>query len=107
MSLYPDIGGWEGRVGRHIVKQAVNFPVQSVAADTNYLALIIMNNWILREKKKCLIIKATHDSVDFDCPFNEIEWLKKALTKVPKCVTMVLNRVFKIKMDLPLIFQVK
>ena len=107
MSLYESIGGWQGSQGRHIIKQAVNFPVQSVAADTNYLALIVMNNWILREKKKCLIIQATHDEIVFDCPFNEIEWLKKKLDKVPNSCYTILNKVFGIKMDLPLRLEIK
>ena len=107
MSLYEAIGGWDGRVGRHVQKQGVNFPVQSVAADTNYLALIVLNNWLLKAHMKCLIIQATHDEIVFDCPSNELEDLKIMLDKVPQSVVRLLKSKFNVKMTLPLRLEVK
>lgn len=50
-----------------------NAPIQSIASDTNLMACIRIQNYILDHNKKWRLINIVHDSIIAEVPFDEVE----------------------------------
>lgn len=55
-----------------IERQALNFPIQSLASDITLNALQIIHFWLLREKKESSIVLTVHDEIDLIVPWYEL-----------------------------------
>lgn len=56
-----------------IERQALNFPVQSLASDITLNALNNVSNWLNQNNKKSTILLIVHDELDLIVPWEELE----------------------------------
>ena len=61
---------------------AVNSPIQGTQADIIKMAMIEIDNKILKKGWDGFMILQIHDELIFECPDDEIEKFKKAITDV-------------------------
>ncbi|WP_339903632.1 DNA polymerase I [uncultured Cyclobacterium sp.] len=74
-------------------RNAINAPIQGSAADMIKLAMIHVQNWMIKEKLKSKMILQVHDELVFDAHKDEVELLKK---EIPQLMANA------IKIDVPL-----
>lgn len=107
MAKFDMVDGWDSRKGKGVIKSAVNFPISSPAADTTYIALVLLSDFLLTNNMKSVIIRTTHDSCHMDCPEGEVKKVSLFLDKLPELVVKDIHTRFKVKFDLPLALEVK
>ncbi|MDO6438829.1 DNA polymerase I [Cyclobacterium sp. 1_MG-2023] len=74
-------------------RNAINAPIQGSAADMIKLAMIHVQDWMIKEKLKSKMILQVHDELVFDAHKDEVDLLKK---EIPQLMANA------IKIDVPL-----
>lgn len=57
--------------GRESLRQAVNFPIQSIASDITVFGMVKVYKWLKKRGLKSVLIGNVHDASLTDCPPNE------------------------------------
>jgi len=60
-------------------RNAINAPIQGSAADMIKLAMIHVQNWMIKENLKSKMILQVHDELVFDAHKDEVDLLKKEI----------------------------
>ncbi|GAB3010376.1 DNA polymerase I [Cyclobacterium sediminis] len=63
-------------------RNAINAPIQGSAADMIKLAMIHVQNWMIKEKLKSKMILQVHDELVFDAHKDEVDLLKKEIPQL-------------------------
>lgn len=63
-------------------RNAINAPIQGSAADIIKIAMIHINNWLIREKLKTRMILQVHDELVFDLHKKEADHVKEQVIKL-------------------------
>ncbi|MEO5692577.1 MAG: DNA polymerase I [Usitatibacter sp.] len=63
-------------------RQAINAPMQGTAADLIKMAMIVVQDWIEREKLATKLVMQVHDELVFEVPEHELEILKPNVEKL-------------------------
>jgi len=78
----PDLKSSEKEVVAESGRQAVNSPIQSAASDLTLISLVRMTSRIKKQNKKTNIVLTVHDSIVFDVPEDEVDWVIKNAVEV-------------------------
>jgi DNA polymerase-1 len=73
--LLPDINSSDFIVRSAQERLAVNTPFQGTAADMIKMAMIALNNWLLKEKLQTKMVLQIHDELLFETPESELDRL--------------------------------
>lgn len=73
--LLPDINSSDFIVRSAQERLAVNTPFQGTAADMIKIAMITLNNWLLKEKMETKMVLQIHDELLFEAPESELDKL--------------------------------
>lgn len=74
-------------------RNAINAPIQGSAADMIKLAMIHVQDWMIKEKLKSKMILQVHDELVFDAHKDEVNLLKKEIPQL-------MSRAIKIEVPL-------
>ena len=89
----PEINSKQGQRRSYAERTAINAPVQGTAADIIKIAMIEIDNWLMKKKSKTKMIMQVHDELVFEIFENDIE------EEVVQIANLMKNCV---KLDLPL-----
>ena len=89
----PEINAKQGQRRSYAERTAINAPVQGTAADIIKIAMIEIDNWLMKKKSKTKMIMQVHDELVFEIFENDIE------EEVVQIANLMKNCV---KLDLPL-----
>jgi len=78
-------------------RAAINAPMQGTAADLIKLAMIAVQGWLEREKRKTLLIMQVHDELVLEVPGDELQDVREKVRDLMQGVA---------KLDVPLIVDV-
>ena len=81
-----DINAGGGPRRQAAERAAINAPMQGTAADLIKLAMIAVQDWLLRERVGTVLIMQVHDELVFEVPLGELSRIREA---VPKLMTGV------------------
>jgi len=76
-----DINSRNATTRGYAERNAINAPIQGSAADMIKVAMIRINDWMLKEKLKSKMILQVHDELLFDAHVSEIVFLKENISK--------------------------
>lgn len=65
-------------------RNAINAPIQGTAADIIKVAMIKIDEWMVKEKVESKMIMQVHDELVFDVPKKEVELMKTNIEKLMK-----------------------
>jgi len=80
--LIPEINSTNGMIRSAAERLAVNMPIQGSQADIIKLAMIEINQRLIKEKKSSFMILQIHDELIFEVPDNEIEEMRFLVKEV-------------------------
>jgi len=75
----PDINSRNHNVRGNAERQAINMPIQGTAADMIKLAMIHLDDALVRNKMKSRMLLQVHDELVFEVPNTEIETMRPLL----------------------------
>jgi DNA polymerase-1 len=78
-------------------RAAINAPMQGTAADLIKLAMIAVQGWLEREKKKALLVMQVHDELVLEIPVSELPEVREKVRELMQDVA---------QLDVPLIVDV-
>jgi DNA polymerase-1 len=67
------VAGLSPEMASHVQAQAINFPIQSLAADLTKLAMLSVDRVLKSSRTDALLIGQVHDSLIIDCPADFVE----------------------------------
>lgn len=70
------------QIHNRIERQALNFPIQSLASDITVTALIQIQQFLLDINSEARIVLTVHDEIDLICPWFDINTLVPQLIKI-------------------------
>ena len=70
-------------------RAAINAPMQGTAADLIKLAMIAVQGWLAREKKKTLLVMQVHDELVLEVPDGELPEVKEKLRELMQGVAQL------------------
>ena len=73
----PEIRGGSGPRRQGAERAAINAPMQGTAADLIKLAMIAVQNWIIKEKMASRIVMQVHDELVLEVPQDELEVVRE------------------------------
>ena len=73
----PDINSSDKRIQQFAERIAINTPIQGTAADLIKLAMINVDNTLMKNGLNSQMILSVHDEIIFEVPENEIDILSK------------------------------
>lgn len=73
----PEIRGGSGPRRQGAERAAINAPMQGTAADLIKLAMIAVQNWIMKEKMASRIVMQVHDELVLEVPQDELEVVRE------------------------------
>lgn len=77
----PDINSRNATVRGFAERNAINAPIQGTAADIIKIAMVKIYERLKKESMKARMILQIHDELNFNCPIEEVEQLKKIITE--------------------------
>jgi DNA polymerase-1 len=92
----PDIGSSNMQRRQGAERQAINAPMQGTAADLIKMAMIVVQEWIEREKLATKLVMQVHDELVFEVPESELADLKGNVERLMMGVA---------KLDVPLVVE--
>jgi DNA polymerase-1 len=78
----PEINSSNGLRRQAAERTAINAPMQGTAADIIKLAMIEVDNWLLKEELNSKIIMQVHDELVLEVPEAEEEIIREGLIKL-------------------------
>jgi len=93
----PEINSPNGMRRAGAERAAINAPMQGTAADLIKLAMIAVNNWLLKETLATKLIMQVHDELILEVPEAELELVKAKLPELMESVATL---------DVPLLAEV-
>ncbi len=84
----------------HVERQALNFPIQSLASDITVWALVQIHEWLTENKMKARLVITVHDEIDLLVPWDEIDIVaKQAKYIMENCPPVPLNVPLKAEIE--------
>ena len=77
----PDINSRNATVRGFAERNAINAPIQGTAADIIKIAMVKIYERLKKESMRARMILQIHDELNFNCPIEEVEQLKKIITE--------------------------
>jgi DNA polymerase I-like protein with 3'-5' exonuclease and polymerase domains len=68
----PEVYSTDERIAGHALRQAVNFPVQSGAAEMTLMALVVLSDALVAADARSKVILTVHDSIVIDTHVDEL-----------------------------------
>jgi len=85
----PEINSKQGQRRSYAERTAINAPVQGTAADIIKIAMIEIDNWLVKKKSKTKMIMQVHDELVFEIFENDIdEEVMQIINLMQNCVTL-------------------
>ena len=78
----PEIGAANPQRRQAAERAAINAPMQGTAADLIKLAMIAVQGWLEREKRKTLLIMQVHDELVLEVPGGELQEVKETVREL-------------------------
>jgi DNA polymerase I-like protein with 3'-5' exonuclease and polymerase domains len=84
-----------------------NYPVQGTANDIMAIARVSLNNRVKKEKLRAIPIITVHDSIGYDAPDEELDYLATLMYDVFRDLPSNFEKLFNYKMNVPYTCEVK
>jgi len=79
-----DINSRNATMRGYAERNAINAPIQGSAADIIKIAMVSVQDWLLKEKLKTTMIMQVHDELVFEVPKDELEKVRPEIIKLMK-----------------------
>lgn len=80
----------------------LNYPVQGLGNDLMAIVRTLLYTYMKRANLKSLLVSTVHDSIDVDCPDNEVETVIKLIQQAFDNAPARFEQLFGVEFNLPL-----